>query len=68
MIIHYATELDYTTLQPLTDDLGEIGNGGRYGYICQNSMAVDPATRGVIGLTSQRLHVRENALSGETKI
>jgi hypothetical protein len=65
LIIHDATELDYTTHQSLSD-LGQIGNGNHKGYICQNSLAVDPKKREVLGLVDQVLHHRVNAPKGET--
>ena len=33
LILHDATELDFTSHLSLKDDLGQIGNGGRRGYI-----------------------------------
>lgn len=65
LIIHDATELDYTTHESLSE-LGQIGNGNHRGYICQNSLAVDPQTRGVLGLTNQVLHHRVQAPKNET--
>lgn len=66
LILHDATELDYTTHFSLADDLGQIGNGKYRGYICQNSLAVDPKTREVIGLANQVLHHRVRVPKGET--
>lgn len=66
LILHDATELDYTTHFSLADDLGQIGNGKHRGYICQNSLAVDPKTREVIGLTNQVLHHRVRVPKNET--
>ena len=66
LILHDATELDYTTHFSLADDLGQIGNGKHRGYICQNSLAVDPKTREVMGLTNQVLHHRVRVPKGET--
>lgn len=66
LILHDATELDYTKHFSLAGDLGQIGNGKHRGYICQNSLAVDPKTREVIGLTSQILHHRVRAPKKET--
>ncbi len=57
LIIHDSTELDYTGLTTLTD-LGQIGNGFYRGYICHNSLVVDPQTREVVGLAEQILHRR----------
>jgi hypothetical protein len=68
LIIHDATELDYTTITSLID-LGQIGNGRRRGYICQNSLAVavTPDTAEVLGLANQILHTRCKTPRGETK-
>lgn len=65
LVLHDATELDYSTHLSL-DGLGQIGNGKNRGYICQNSLAVDPKTREVIGLTNQVLHHRVRVRKGET--
>ena len=57
LVLHDATELDYTTHRSL-ENLGQVGNGHHRGYIVQNSLAVDPSTREVIGLLQQTLHHR----------
>ncbi|NQT36548.1 MAG: IS4 family transposase [Planctomycetes bacterium] len=57
LVLHDATELDYTTHRSL-EDLGQISKGYHRGYIAQNSLAVDPCTREVIGLLQQVLHHR----------
>jgi hypothetical protein len=51
-----TTELDYTGLK--VANLGPIGNGGGRGFECHNSLALDPVTGNLLGLTSQILHVR----------
>lgn len=56
LIIHDTTELDYSGLS--IPELGPIGNGGGRGYLCHNSLAVDPARREVLGLVQQILHRR----------
>ena len=66
LVLHDATELDYSQHATLVNDLGQIGNGSRRGYICHNSLAVDAQTREVIGLTNQILHCRVKARAGET--
>lgn len=66
LILHDATELDFTTHRSLEDDLGQIGNGNRMGYIAQNSLAVDPETGTVLGLYNQVLHHRVNVPKNET--
>jgi hypothetical protein len=65
LVLHDATELDYTTHRSL-DDLGQIGNGHHRGYIVQNSLAVDSKTRQVLGLCNQVLHHRARVPEKET--
>jgi hypothetical protein len=66
LVIHDSTELDYTTHFAL-QGLGQIGNGRHCGYICHNSLAVDPKNREVLGLLSQILHHRPRVAKNETK-
>ena len=66
MILHDATELDYSTLNSLADDLSQIGKGNRQGYICQNVLAVNAKTGVVLGLVDQILHNRVKKPKGET--
>jgi hypothetical protein len=66
LMVHDATELDYTTLASLADDLGQIGTGSRRGYICQNVLAVEPETGEVLGLMDQVLHHRDEVSDTET--
>ncbi len=40
LVLHDATELDYTSLTSLAGDHGQIGTGSRRGYVCQNILAV----------------------------
>ena len=65
LVLHDATELDYTKHLSL-EDLGQIGNGKNRGYIAQNSLAVDPETREAIGLCNQVLHRRVKVKKNET--
>lgn len=58
LLIHDATELDYTTIEGLAKDLSQIGQGTNKGYICHNTLAVRADTGAVLGLTSQILHQR----------
>ena len=62
LVLHDATELDYTTHLSLPN-LGQIGNGNHRGYIAQNSLAVNPETREVLGLCNQVLHRRAKVSS-----
>lgn len=57
LVVHDATELDYSTRETLTQ-LGQIGNGNGRGYVVQNSLVVDPQTGEAIGLANQILHKR----------
>ena len=61
------TELDFTGKRALADDLGQIGNGHRRGYICHNGLAIDPRDRSAFGLVCQILHVREDVPPKETR-
>jgi Transposase DNA-binding len=67
LLISDATELEYTKRASLADDLGQIGNGFRRGYIAQNVLAVDPKTRKTLGLANQVLHRRPQVKKGETR-
>ena len=67
LILHDATELDYTAMKSLYAKLAQIGNGGCRGYICQNVLAVDATTGEVIGLLDQILHRRAKTPAKETK-
>ena len=65
LVLHDATEMDFTTHRSL-EDLGQIGNGNHRGYIAQNSLAIDPETRQVLGLCHQVLHRRDTVPEKET--
>lgn len=67
LVIHDATELEYTGLRSLKDDLGQIGNGFRRGYIAQNSLMVCPKTGATLGLANQVLHRRAKVKKEETR-
>lgn len=56
LILHDTTVLDYSGRKKLK--LARVGNGHGSGYLCHNSLAVDPQTRDVFGLVSQILHQR----------
>jgi len=66
LIVHDATELDYSSLESLLPDLGQIGKGTHYGYICQNVIALDSSTGEVLGLLGQILHCRDEVPENET--
>ena len=65
LLVHDSTELDYTHVAALRERLGQIGNGGGWGYVCHNSLAVTPDAR-VLGLASQVLHRRRVVPPAET--
>lgn len=56
LILHDTTVLDYSGKKSL--GLAAVGNGHGSGYLCHNSLAVDPERREVFGLVSQILHQR----------
>jgi hypothetical protein len=56
LILHDTTVLDYSGLN--SAKLAKVGNGHGRGYLCHNSLAVDPQGREVFGLASQILHQR----------
>lgn len=64
LLLHDDTELDYTTHKSL-QNLGQIGNGSRRGYISHNCLAITPQ-RQILGLAGQTLHVRREVPAGET--
>lgn len=66
LVIHDATELEYTKRRSLKD-LGQIGSGFRRGYIAQNSLVVCPETGSALGLANQVLHRRAKVKKGETR-
>lgn len=66
LVVHDATEFDYTSLDSLTQELGQIGKGTHRGYICQNVIALDAQTGEVLGLLDQILHCRDEVPEGET--
>ena len=66
LLLHDATELDYSTLTSIGDDVGQIGKGTHRGYICQNVLAVAAAGGEVLGLVDQVLHCRDEVPKNET--
>jgi hypothetical protein len=66
LVVHDATELDYTSLGSLADELGQIGKGTHRGYVCHNVIAVDASTGEVLGLLDQILHCRDEVPESET--
>jgi Transposase DNA-binding len=66
LIIHDATELDFTSRTTVSKHMSQIGMGTRRGYVCHNSLAVRADTGAVLGLTSQILHHRAHVSKKET--
>lgn len=66
LLVHDATELDYSSLSSLAEQLGQIGKGTQRGYICHNVLAVDADTGEVLGLMDQILHCRDDVPADET--
>jgi hypothetical protein len=66
LLLHDATELDYSTVTSIQDDLGQIGKGTHHGYICHNVLAVTPDRGDVLGLVDQILHCRDEVPEKET--
>jgi hypothetical protein len=63
--VHDTTELDYTHVPALRDQLGPVGDGSGRGLLCHNVLAVTPG-REVLGLCAQVLHERRAVPAGET--
>jgi hypothetical protein len=66
LCLHDLTELDFTALTSLHDQLGQIGDGGGRGYECHHSLVVLAEGRRVLGLLAQQLHRRADVPDGET--
>lgn len=66
LLLHDATELDYTSKKSLQAHLGQIGQGTRQGYICHNSLAVRADSGETLGLSAQILHHRAKVDKKET--
>jgi hypothetical protein len=66
LVLHDATELDYTTIKSLEEQRSPIGQGTRRGYLCHNSLAVRADTGATLGLTAPILHRRARVAKNET--
>jgi hypothetical protein len=66
LVIHDATELDFSSHRSLAAQLGQVGRGLKKGFLCQNSLVVKPQGREVIGLVNQHLHRRVRVDPNET--
>ena len=67
LCLHDTTELDYTGLTSLAEQLGPIGSGNHRGWLCHTSLFVRPGDQRVLGLGHQILHIREPEPEGETR-
>ena len=68
LILHDATELDFTSKTSLFDQLGQIGKGTHRGSICHNSLAVRADTKVTLGLTSQPVRDRRISQGNEDRL
>ena len=66
LLIQDTTEVDYQH-HPTTIGLGPIGNGTHHGFLLQTVLAVEPASRQVLGIAHQEPFLRKTAPKGETK-
>lgn len=70
LIVHDTTELDFSGIDALREQVGQIGKGRGHGYLCHNSLAIallpGGGGRRVLGLASQVLHKRRRVPKGET--
>jgi hypothetical protein len=61
------TELDYTGLASVSDEVGPIGNGSHRGFLCASCLAVRPGKRQVLGLIGQRLSTRQRVAANRPR-
>ena len=66
LLIQDTTVLDYSGLDSIAD-LGQVGNGNGRGLYCHNCLAVEAATRQILGLAGQILHRRRHVPKGEKR-
>ncbi len=68
LLIHDSSELNYTHVDALGEQLGQIGSGAGHGrgYIAHHTLAVTPR-REVLGLVNQTLHHRRRVSRKETR-
>lgn len=62
LMVEDSTELDYTA-HPSTTGLGPIGDGKECGFILHSTLAVDPQSREILGLTHAEVVLRQPAPS-----
>src|SRR6266849_4723768 len=66
LLIQDTTEVDYQQ-HPTTTGLGPIGNGTHHGFLLQTVLAVEPASRQVLGIAHQEPFLRKSAPKRESK-
>jgi len=64
LFLEDVTELDYSNQRTLAS-MGQIGNGGGWGYECHNALAVAADSGELLGLACQQLHSRVRKPKGE---
>lgn len=67
LYIHDGSELNFSHLSSLADQLGQVGDGTGKGYQCLNSLAVLAASRRPLGLVNQILFKRPVVAPKETR-
>lgn len=67
LLVEDWTELDYTGLESLSDQLGIIGNGTHKGLHCATALAVRALDRHVLGLCGQCLARRKRVKKNRTR-
>jgi hypothetical protein len=67
LLVEDWTELDYTGLASMSDELGIIGNGSHQGFLCASCLAVRPTGRRLLGLIGQRLAKRQRVRAGRRR-
>jgi Transposase DNA-binding len=65
--LHDGSELDFSHVEALHDQLGQIGTGSGRGYQCLNSLAVLPQDHRVLGIVSQILYKRPQVPKNESR-
>src|SRR5687768_10488195 len=68
LLVHDATELNFSHVRALRDQLGHVGSGrgDARGLVAHHTLAVTPAGD-VLGLANQALHRRREVDPGETR-
>jgi hypothetical protein len=67
LYVHDGSELDFSHVEALHDQLGQIGSGSGRGYQGLNSLAVLPQDHRALGIVSQILYKRPEVLKNESR-